>query len=246
MKKKLKQYIKTIGTKFIDEKKTIQKVKSALINELLVKESSKILTERKNGNYIFKNVYVHKGAILESPVTLYANCGIRNDVRIGKFTYINNGTTIFYGSRVGRYCSIGKKCEIGTVDHPIDWLSTSSVSYNMDGHFPKFKNTLQQRDFEQTEGVNIGHDVWIGSLVVVKSGLTIGHGAIVAAGTVVTKDIPPYAIMGGVPAKIIRYRFNEETIEKLLQSKWWEREIEELSDINFEDVDQALIQLDKL
>ena len=68
----------------------------------------------------------------------------------------------------------------------------------------------------------IGNDVWIGSNVTILGGITIGHGAIVATGAVVTKDVPPYSVVGGVPAKVIRYRFSEEKIQELLDEKWWE------------------------
>jgi len=243
MKKKLEQIAKKIKNKLIGKKQLIQMIESSFASKITQKVSNKILNERKNGNYIFKNVYIHKNAVLESPVTLYANCGIRNNVEIGKFSYINNGTTIFYGSRVGRYCSIGKKCEIGTVDHPIDWLSTSSIQYNMGGHFPKFKGRLKEVEFKQIEGTTIGNDVWIGSLVIIKSGINIGHGAIVAAGAVVTKDVPPYAIVGGVPAKVLKYRFDEETIAELLEIKWWERDFKALSGIQFDNIHTAIEQL---
>ncbi len=198
-------------------------------------------------NRIYKGVNLNKGAKLEEPVTIYANADIRNRVEIGRYTYINNGTTLFYNTKVGRFCSIGKKCEIGTVDHPIDWLSTSSIQYNIKGHFD-YKTDCKdfpQLEFDQKEdiGTKIGNDVWIGSLVVIKCGITIGDGAIIGANSIVVKDVPPYAIVGGVPAKLIRYRFDKAIIKKLLELKWWERSLDELSGITFNNIHKAIEEL---
>ena len=242
----LKDFRRKIRAKIIGEKKLIEKIESSLLKKLEKKESAKIIDERKNGNYIFQNVDIQSGAKLEVPVTLYANIDIRNNTHIGKFTYINSGTTLFYGSTIGRYCSIGKKCEIGTVDHPIDWLSSSSFQYNIGGHFPKEAEIINQKDFKQIEGSSIGNDVWIGSLSVIKSGISIGDGAIIGANSMVVKDVPPYAIVGGVPAKIIRYRFDKHIIDRLLKVQWWKKDIEILADIKFDDIEYALEQLESL
>ena len=84
---------------------------------------------------------------------------------------------------------------------------------------------VDQKYFEEEEKtVHIGNDVWIGSNVIVVDGVTIGDGAIIAAGAVVTKDVPPYAIFGGIPAKLIRYRFDEQKIDFMLKFKWWDKE----------------------
>jgi acetyltransferase-like isoleucine patch superfamily enzyme len=229
-------------------KEKIKREITILVEKKYFQASDKKAAEIKKGNKIYHNVWIHKGAVLEAPVTIYANADIRNNTHIGAFTYINNGTTIFYGSRIGRYCSIGKKCEIGTVDHPTSWLSSSSIQYNAKGHFDidAYCRDFPQRDFEQIEGCTIGNDVWIGSLTVIKSGVTIGDGAIVGANSVVTKDVPPYAIVGGVPAKLIRYRFDEPTIQKLLELKWWERDLCDLSGIAFDDIETAIKQLEAL
>jgi acetyltransferase-like isoleucine patch superfamily enzyme len=199
----------------------------------------------KSTNRVYKGVSLNRGAVLEEPVTIYANADIRNRVSIGQYTYINNGTTIFYNTKVGRYCSIGKKCEIGTVDHPISWLSSSSIQYSIAEHFDykPYCKDFPQIHYEQIEGCTIGNDVWIGSLVVIKSGVTIGDGAVIGANSIVVKDVPPYAIVGGVPAKLIRYRFDKKTIEKLLELKWWERELKDLVGIEFNNINRAIEQL---
>lgn len=119
---------------------------------------------------------------------------------------------------IGRYCSIADKVEILLGgNHRTDWVSTFP--------FPAFPTvwpgTLS--DYHATSGgVSIGHDVWLGSGCIILSGVTIGHGAVIAAHAVVTKHVPPYAIVGGNPARVIRHRFPEPEIAALLDSAWWD------------------------
>ena len=119
---------------------------------------------------------------------------------------------------------------IGPDQHPIDWLSTQSFQYI------HYKSDF---DFRPGEVIN-GNDVWIGLNVIVQRGITIGDGTIIGSGSVVTKDVPPYAIVGGIPAKIIRYRFSPEIIARLLDLKWWKLDLQELRDVRFYDSDQAI------
>jgi len=121
---------------------------------------------------------------------------------------------------IGSFCSIADYVSIGGGMHPLDWLSTSPAFYEgRDSIKAKFSNhprPLPQR-------VTIGHDVWIGERVLIKQGVTIGTGAVIGMGSVVTHHVPPYTIVGGVPAREIRKRFNDgEVIERLLLSRWWE------------------------
>jgi acetyltransferase-like isoleucine patch superfamily enzyme len=120
---------------------------------------------------------------------------------------------------IGRYCSIADKVEILLGgNHRTDWVTTYPFAA-MRGLWP----SAPDADFHASGGnVTIGHDVWLGSAVMILSGVTIGHGAVVAARALVTKDVPPYAIVGGNPASLIRYRFDEKTIAALLDSTWWD------------------------
>jgi len=121
---------------------------------------------------------------------------------------------------IGRYCSIADKVEILLGgNHRMDWGTTYPFSALPD-LWPLAPKT---EDYHSSRGdVVIGHDVWLGSGAIILSGVTVGHGAVVAAHAVVAKDVPPYAIVGGNPAKVIRYRFDEATIEALLEAKWWD------------------------
>jgi len=202
----------------------------------------------ENLNYIAKSATIHNKAVLESPVTAYGNVKIRNNTKIGSFTYINNGTTVFYGTTIGRYCSIGKNNEIGPVDHPLDWMSSSPIQYNIKEHFPHYLDLCDefpQVKITRPASTTIGNDVWIGSLTVIKRGITIGDGAVIASGSVVIKDVPPYAIVGGVPGKVLKYRFDEETIAKLLKLKWWNRSLQELKGLQFDDINRVIEQLEE-
>lgn len=145
-----------------------------------------------------------------------------NNVQLGDFTYIANGTSISKTS-IGKFCSIGPGCKVGLGKHPTrDFVSTHPVFFSdLKQSQISFSDKKYLNEFSD---IKIGNDVWFGANVIVVDGVNISDGVIVAAGSVVTKDIPPYAIVGGVPAKIIRYRFNQNEINELLCSKWWDND----------------------
>lgn len=143
---------------------------------------------------------------------------------IGRYSYIARDTLV-QKTAIGAFCSISEGCMLGMPAHPTDMVSTSPA-------FLKGGNYLgahfAQLDFAACPATVIGSDVWIGARAMVRAGVRIGNGAIIAAGAVVTRDVPAYAIVGGVPAKVIRYRFDEETIAHLEALRWWDWDEETL------------------
>lgn len=148
------------------------------------------------------------------------------DTEIGSFTYIQNDCKL-ERCKVGRFCSIGDTVKVLSATHPTrDFVSTSPVFFSTACQCGE--TFVQENMFEEylrvgEFGVVIGNDVWIGANAILLGGITIGDGAIIAAGSLVNKDVPPYAIVGGVPSKIIRYRFEKEQIERLLLKPWWNK-----------------------
>lgn len=152
--------------------------------------------------------------------------------RIGCFSYAVSG--YYFATAIGRYTSIGEDVQIGRQDHPLDWMSTSPFQYlngslfdigdDFDGasEYHSYKSHLVGRvPGTILKPVSIGNDVWIGHGAIVRAGVTIGDGAVVAAGSVVVKDVPAYGIVGGNPARLIRFRLPEAQAEALGRLKWW-------------------------
>jgi acetyltransferase-like isoleucine patch superfamily enzyme len=144
-------------------------------------------------------------------------CKLRK-TSVGKYSRINPFCQMTNCS-IGNFTAIGQATLAGLGRHPTNYLSTHSIFYNKNKMTDKW---VQPIDYKQNLPITIGNDVWIGRKAIIMDGVTIGDGAIVAAAALVTKDVPPYAIVGGVPAKVIKYRFSDEIIERLLQIKWWD------------------------
>lgn len=143
----------------------------------------------------------------------------------GKYSYCGYGCKIVNCS-IGNFVSIADHVVIGGASHPLSWVSTSPAFYKGKDSIPKNLATLEYDSSPQF--TNIGHDVWIGEGAYIKGGVRVGNGAVIGMNSVVTKDVPPYAIVAGCPASTIRYRFDDSTIQRLQRSKWWDYKIEDL------------------
>lgn len=183
---------------------------------------------------------------IEDPVHIGPGCRISAS-SIGRYTFVNANTSIFGGVEVGRFASFAQNCQVGGAEHPLHYVSTSSFRIHRhwfpDDPLAQSAQPLPKPDTSERTRPNttvIGNDVWLGASSVVLKGVTIGDGAVVGAGAVVTKDVPPYAIVAGNPAQVIRFRFDEETIARLLASQWWDRDPQFVATLPLNDVEETL------
>lgn len=169
---------------------------------------------------------------------------------IGCFSY--SSTEFVSGVRVGRYCSIARGVTWLGGNHPLTWATTSPVFFEHNslaiGAYRKINGlTDPPLTVEVTpSGVNIGHDVWIGEEAAIARGVTIGNGAIVGARALVLKDVPPYAVVGGSPAKVLRMRFSGEIIERFERMQWWRYGPETLQSLPIDEPERFLDALEAL
>lgn len=166
-----------------------------------------------------------KGVILGERCVIHKSV-LQGTIKVGNNTTINGPGTEFHGVcsgiEIGNFCSIARHTAIQDHNHDINRITTYFIKHNV------FNETTRDDDMVSKGKIVIGNDVWTGTQSVILAGVTIGDGAVIAANSVVTANVPPYAIVGGTPAKVIKYRFDNAVIEELLRIKWWNWSLEKL------------------
>jgi acetyltransferase-like isoleucine patch superfamily enzyme len=183
-------------------------------------------------------------ARFERHVKLFSGIDLSSRASIGSFSYSWSHISPVIKS-IGRYCSIAHSISFGEFEHPIDRFTTSAITFDY-GMFEEaaFGTNYRTQGFSEDsrffKQIEIGHDVWIGSGAYVRAGVKLGTGCIIGGRSIVTKDVPPYAVVVGNPGRIIKYRFDEKTIERLLKSEWWKYKFTDFVDIDFRKIEQFL------
>jgi acetyltransferase-like isoleucine patch superfamily enzyme len=202
---------------------------------------------RRSNKNLPGSVKVGRDVLMIPPVRLYGTAKVEEGCTIGKYTYVGNMSALA-NVDIGNYCSIARAVEIGAKPHPLRMLSSHPFQFD-DKHFngrPGYDlERVVWQESSEPPRVMIGNDVWLGAKVTIQGGVSIGTGAVVGSNAVVTKDVPPYAIVAGVPARIMRYRFDPDTIERLLASQWWHFDPADMSGIDFTDVYAALAEVER-
>ena len=202
----------------------------------------------EEGSLISKDALIKPSVFLCSPVHVSSGSILHAGSKLDKYSYINWDCILFPNVHMGSFCSLARHVQIGLANHPTNWLSTSSFQYNA-ANFPNDADHAEvvrsKRNLHHPKTI-VGSDVWFGANAMVKAGVRIGHGAVIAAGAVVTSNVAPYSIVGGVPAKHIRYRFEKEIVEKLLSLEWWKMSLSQLKSVRFNDIHAAIEDIEKV
>ncbi len=184
--------------------------------------------------------------IVEHPVRMQSRSELHVGASLGAFAFLNVGSIVYGGVKIGRYFSCGRGAEIGVVAHPTEMLSTHGFVINS-SWFPKIPDygTIRNSTGRSSlsKATEIGNDVWVGAQAIVVAGVNIASGAVIGANSVVTKDVLPYEIVGGVPAKHIRFRFPQSIIDELLVLAWWDLPFEIVNLLPFENIDECITQI---
>lgn len=162
----------------------------------------------RNKSLVIKSEFVNYKTVIGNNVTIMEGTSIDQLTEIGNYCYIGRYCYLTK-VKIGNYCSIANNVSIGQGEHDLNKISTNSIFY---------ENAFEELTKNDCE---IGNDVWIGVDSVIRRGIKIGNGAVIGANSVVTKDVAPYAIVAGSPAKLIRYRFEQDKIEWIEKSQWW-------------------------
>jgi acetyltransferase-like isoleucine patch superfamily enzyme len=213
---------------------SVKKTGLEINGSVKIGEGSSVHQSKFSGLVTVGNLCTITNAKLAGDITIGSNSKIvagtllEGEIVIGKFTSINGPNTDLIcklnSIQIGNFCSIARNVTFQEFNHDFNRLTSYFINANM------FRKSNLD-DIVSKGSIVLGHDVWIGTHSVILSGVKIGTGAVVAANSVVVKDVPPYAIVGGNPAKIIKYRFSEKIINQLLTSKWWEKSEIEIAEL---------------
>jgi phosphonate metabolism protein (transferase hexapeptide repeat family) len=176
---------------------------------------------------------IHQSAQLQGvecgPFSEVGQRVVLRDVKLGDFSYIERHSEAIYAD-IGKFCSIASNVRINALEHPMERLTTHKLTYRPNEYF-FFQGVDQEfRSRRQNKRVTIGNDVWIGHGAVIMPGIMIGHGAVIGANAVVTKDVEAFAVVTGVPARFLKWRFPEGVRESILALKWWDWPLERLAE----------------
>jgi phosphonate metabolism protein (transferase hexapeptide repeat family) len=175
---------------------------------------------------------VHSSAQLRECVlgqfTDVAERVVMAECSLGDYSYVERQAEAIY-TRIGKFCAIAANTRINALNHPMARVSQHKITYRPNEYFLYAKVDKEFREARRESVVEIGHDVWIGHGAIVMPGVKIGHGAVVAAGAVVTKDVPAYAVVAGVPAKRIKWRFPKSIRERIIALGWWDWDHDQLA-----------------
>ena len=200
------------------------------------------------GAKIFPGARVVRTRLL-GPLSLGPRSQIGPDVVAGRYLGVNTDSYIARAT-IGSFCSFGSRVAINPLNHPLDWLSIHEFQY----HQHSFDWDEEYRSVskmphcapQNNPPVTIGNDVWISHNATIMEGIKIGDGAAVGAGAVVTKDVPPFAVVVGIPAQVKRYRFKDLVIERLLDLKWWELSLNDIRNVSFNNIEAALAEIETI
>lgn len=196
-----------------------------------------------------------KEMVVEAPIRTQG--GRIQCLSIGAFSYFNDNTYIRAVKKIGRFCAIGPNVQLGLPEHSVKSLSPHIIFPNQDSKwtagFTKYANenseieviSKKQNEELKKPMIEIGNDVWLGANAIVMRGVKIGNGAVIAAGAVVTRDVSPYEIVGGIPAKHIKFRFNNKIVKKLEDLQWWDYGPDIMKNIDITNPKSAVIELER-
>ena len=210
----------------------LEKLGIEVFSGLEVKTISTEKLESKGIRYskFLNDVFFEASVNMQSPII-----SPNKEVYIGRYSYMNDGGYVRNNTYIGRYCSIGRRVTISAGMHNVMGLS-SSPSLNQGISYNSSESELLKIPLKKNTLTRIEHDVWIGDGAIIMPGVTVGTGSVIAANSVVTKDVAPYTVVGGVPAKLIKNRFPADIVSSLITSKWWELAHETITSMNLNNI----------